>query len=440
MNNKERLALAEWAMKTAQKKGADEAKVSISNGREIEIQFRDRKLENLKESTSNSLSLTIYANKRYSGHSTSDLRKISLEKFIEEGVSATKYLSEDEFRTLPDPKLYPTKKDLNLDICDEKYNVITSDERKRLAKDIEEVALAQSNKIISAECGYGDGYFETVQVHSNGFMGERVSTYFSAGASVTVKDDNGGRPEDWYWGSGRYFDEIPKPEVLGKEAVTRALRKIGQSKIDSGNYDVVVENRSGGRLLGMLSSPMRARSLQQKSSFLEGMLGKKIASEKLTLIDDPFIKRGMGSRLFDDEGVATRKKTVIDKGILKEYYVDTYYGKKLEMEPNCGSPTNILFELGDKSAEEIIKSVKKGIFVTGFIGGNSNSTTGDFSFGLVGLLIENGELVKPVNELNISGNGKEFWNTLVQVGNDPYPYSSWKIPAFHFEQANISGK
>jgi len=439
MNNKERLDLAEWAMKYALEKGADEAKVSIDNGREIDIKFRDRKLENLKESSSSSLSLNIYANNRFSGHGTSDMRKDALKKFIEEAVSATKYLSEDEFRKLPDPKYYPTDMNMDLELVDEKYSDVNSDQRKKIAQDIEEVTLAQSDKIISAECGYNDSYYESVQVHSNGFVGEQATTSFWAGSSVTVKDDNGGRPEDYYWGGSRKFSGIPDAELIGKEAASRALRKIGQKKIESGKYDIVIENRAGGRLVGMLNSPLSARALQQKASYLEGKIGQKIASEKLTIIDDPFIKGGFGSRLYDGDGVATRKKVVIEKGVLNHYYIDTYYGKKLGMEPNCSSPTNILFEYGDKNLEEILKDIKKGIFVTGFIGGNSNSTTGDFSFGLVGLLVEDGNIIKPVNELNLTGNGNDFWNQLVQLGNDPYEYSSWKIPTLHFANADISG-
>ncbi|MBI9073018.1 MAG: TldD/PmbA family protein [Melioribacteraceae bacterium] len=435
----ERLNLAEWATKYAQKQGADEVKVDISNSRSVDVSFRDKKIENLTEATENSLSLTIYANHKYSSHSTSDLRKDALEKFIEEAVSATKYLSQDEFRTLPDPKYYPKDLDVDLDLVDKQYENVNPEKRKEIAKEIEEIARTQSDKIISASAGYSDGISESVKAHSNGFLAENKTTYFSCGASVTVKDESGGRPEDWYWGSSRFFNQLPDPQKLGTEAAKRALRKIGQSKIKSGKYDLVIENRSGGRLLGMMSSPMSARALQQKSSFLEGMLGKQIASEKLTLIDDPFVKGAFGSRLYDGEGIATRKKVVIEKGILRHYYVDTYYGKKLDMEPNCGSPTNILFEYGDKSAEDMIKEMKNGIFVTGFIGGNSNSTTGDFSFGIVGLLVEDGKITKPVNEINISGNAKEFWNSLVEVGNDPYPYSSWKIPAFKFAQADISG-
>ncbi|MGE5352671.1 MAG: TldD/PmbA family protein [Acidobacteriota bacterium] len=439
MNNKERLDLAEWVMNFALKSGANESSAVIYNSRDIEIQYRDKKLETMKESTRNYLGLQIYADKRYSGHSTNDLRKDSLEKFIQEAVAGTKYLTRDEFRTLPDPKYYPEKTDIDLGITDPGYGKVESSERKKLASEIEQAALAQSDMIISATAGYNDSYYEFARVHSNGFKGEGSGTFFSAGASVTVKDKDGGRPEDWVNAISRFRKDLPSPEFLGKNAAERALKKIGQKKIESGVYEMLVENRAGDRLLYMLAEPLSARAIQQKSSFLEGMLDKQIASDKLTVIDDPFVKGGFGSRIFDDEGIATKKRIIIEKGILRNYYVDNYYGKKIGMEPNSGSTSNILFEYGTKSLEDMIKDQKRAILVNGFIGGNSNSTTGDFSLGIVGFLIENGQIVKPINEMNVSGNAKDFWKNLTEMGNDPYPYSSMKIPTMAFTGVNFSG-
>ncbi|MEW6196108.1 MAG: TldD/PmbA family protein [Bacteroidota bacterium] len=439
MNNNNRTELAEWAMDYALKCGADESVASVYNSRDIEIEYRDKKLDKLQESTQNSLNLQIYVSHRYSSHSTSDLRKEELKKFIEEAVASTKYLTEDTFRSLPDPKYYPAKTDIDLKLNDSSYKTIDSAERVKIASEIEKEAMAVSDQIISTTSGYYDSYYENVRVHSNGFKGESNGTVFSAGAEVTVKDKDGGRPEDWFYATTRFKNEIPSPEILGREAAKRALRKIGQKKIESGKYTMLVENRASGRMLSVFSGAMTARAIQQKSSFLDGMLDKKIASEKLTVIDDPFIEKGMGSKLFDGEGLAAKKRVIIDKGVLKYYFVDNYYGKKLGWEPTTGSPSNLVFEYGTKSLDELVKDIKKGILVNGFIGGNSNSTTGDFSFGIVGLLIENGTIIKPVNEMNISGNAKEVWNQFVEMGNDPYMYSSWRVPSMLFEDIQFSG-
>jgi len=276
-------------------------------------------------------------------------------------------------------------------------------------------------------------------VNSNGMEGESESTSFSAGAEVTVKDGESGRPDDWYYATTRFRSDLPDAEFLGKNAAQRALRKVGQKKIQSGRYEMIVENRSASRLLSALAGPMTGRALQQKSSFLDGMLEKKIASEKLTVIDDPFVEKGLASRLFDGEGLASKKRIMIDHGVLRYYLIDDYYGKKLGMEPTTGSASNIVFECGPHPLDRLVGTVKHGIMVTGFIGGNSNSTTGDFSLGIVGLLIDNGKFMHPVNEMNITGNMKEFWNQLTELGNDPYLYSSMRVPSMVFQDVNFSG-
>ncbi len=439
MNNKKRLELAKWAIERALKSGADQAAVSISNHRNIEIEFRDKKLDKVKESTENSLNLQIYTEHRYSTHTTNDLGKESLAKFIKEAVAGTKYLGEDKFRSLPDPKYYPGKLKADLKIRDTSYEKITSSDRVKMAAEIESAARAQSDKIISTTSSYSDEYHERVRANSNGFSGAEERTSFSAGLVVTVSDKNGGRPEDWSWANARFYKDLPGPEALAKDAVQRAMQKIGQKKIESGKYDMIVENRAGSRLISMLQQPMSAHMVQQKNSFLEGMVGKKIASEKLTMIDDPMLEKGLGSRLFDRDSLAAKRRVMIEKGVLRYYYIDNYYGRKLGLELTSGSPSNLVFECGTKSPAELIKDIKKGILVNGFIGGNSNPTTGDFSYGIMGLLIEDGQIVKPVNEMNIAGNGKDFWNRLVAMGNDPFPYASWLVPSMVFEKVQFSG-
>jgi PmbA protein len=439
MNNKEKLELARWAVRQAKSHGADEVSVDVAQSRDIEVEYRDGQLDQLKESTQNAMDVSIYANKRYSNHATNDLRKDSLERFISEAVAMTRFLTEDPHRRLPDPRFYNGQKEMDLKVYDPEYQNVTSEERVRISKEIETIAKSQSDKIISCSSGYSDSYSDSVKVNSNGFEGESSKTLFAAGVEVTVDDGQGGRPQDWDWAVVRYFDDLPDLESISKNAAERTLGKIGQDKMESGAYDMIVENRSARRLFYSLFSPMKASSLQQKSSYLEGKLNQKIGSEKLTLIDNPFIINGLGSRLYDGEGMATIKRVKIEKGVLKEYYIDTYYGSKLGMEPNSGSTTNVALEYGSKSLDDLIKGMKKGIVVRNFIGGNSNSTTGDFSFGIMGQYVEDGKIIKPVNEMNISGNMSDFWNSLSEVGNDPYVYSTWRLPSLYFTDVQFSG-
>lgn len=296
-----------------------------------------------------------------------------------------------------------------------------------------------SEKVVACTSYYNDSYNESIKVHSNGFEGLRLTTSFSEGIEVTVCDEKECRPNDFDFKTVRYYKDLPNHELLAKKAVERAFNKIGQQKMESGTYDMIVENRARASLLGALYGPMQARNIQQRRSCFEGKLGEKIASENLTLIDDPFIEYGIGSQLYDGEGMAAKKRVIIEKGVLKSFYTNSYYANKLNWEPTTGGSTNIVFEYGSKSRDDLIAQMKKGILVTGFIGGNSNSTTGDFSYGIIGKYIEDGKIVKPIYEMNVSGNVTELWNKLVEVGNDPYMYSSWRRPSLYFKDVDFSG-
>ena len=169
------------------------------------------------------------------------------------------------------------------------------------------------------------------------------------------------------------------------------------------------------------------------------MKGERIGSELMTIIDDPFIVSGRGSRLYDGEGLATVKRKIVEGGILKNYFIDTYYGKKLEMEPTSGETTNLVLKPGELDLEGLIAGIDRGILVTGFNGGNSNGSTGDFSYGIEGFLVENGKLTQPVSEMNITGNFKQVWKDLVAVGSDVYTGSSWRLPSLVFDNISFSG-
>jgi len=203
--------------------------------------------------------------------------------------------------------------------------------------------------------------------------------------------------------------------------------------------EMLIENRSVGRVFNSLLQPMFGYNLQQKRSFLEGKIGQKIASDLLSITDNPFIESGRNSRLYDGDGLASRKMTVIENGILQTYYIDDYYGKKLDMEPTTGSSSNLIFELGDKDLSALTKDMNEGILVTGFNGGNSNSATGDFSVGVEGFYVKKGEILHPVSGMNITGNHKEIWNNLIAIGNDPLTDRSWQTPSMLFEGVDFSG-
>jgi PmbA protein len=259
-------------------------------------------------------------------------------------------------------------------------------------------------------------------------------------AQVSVGDPDGRRPEDWDAATARFLEDLPDPAGIGRGAAERALSRIGSEKGESAVTPVLVDARAAGRLVGALFGPLSGSALQQKRSFLEGKLGEAIGSEWLDVSDDPFVVRGLGSRLWDGEGIAARRFPVIEKGVLRSYYVDTYYGRKLGMAPTTSRLSNLAWRLGPDGRDALLARMGDGLLVTGFLGGNSNSTTGDFSLGVQGFRVRGGKLAGPVGEMNASGNLRDLWTRLAGVGDDPYPYSAMRTPSLLFSGIQIAGR
>ena len=430
--------VAQRSVERLQKSGAKESAVVVARGRSVECQIRERKVEQLQESAAASMAVAVYADGRFSTHSTNDLRWSELERFLDDALAMTKLLERDPFRQLPDPKLYANRPTVDLAMFDPDYSKVETSARKKIARDVEDAALAAGKHLQSVTTSFGDGWGESIRVTSNGFSGREEYTSFSAVAEVTAKDGDK-RPEDYWYTAGRRFSDIRDPGTIGRTAVARAESRIGARKVAGGSLPIVVENRTAGRLLGFFLQATTAGALQQKRSFLDGKLGQKVMSDVVTIVDDPLIPAALGSRHFDGEGISAKRMPVVDRGVLKTWFVDTYYGRKLGMEPTTGSWSNLVIEPGKEPPEKLLARMKRGFFVTSFLGGNSNSLTGDFSIGIQGHLVENGERAHAIAEMNLSGNHVDFWNHLTAIGSDPWLQSSVRIPSLFFDEVSISG-
>ncbi len=438
MISQEYKKIAQWVMDHALKNGCQACRVSINAGTESAFDYRDTQLEKLTQASQNKLYVEFFIDGRYGSYSTNRINQKELEPFIKNGIDATRYLAEDTFRQLPDPSRYYKGDGKGLDLFDPKYDQLQADEKLALAKAAVVEVYGTDDRVISVTGSYNDRSGSSYRIASNGFEGESGSSSFSLSASVSLKGDDDARPESWWYDSSLYWDKLEKAGI-GTTALKRALQKLGQQKISSGKYQMLVDNMNITRLLSPLISAMYGNALQQKNSFLHDKLNKKVASSKLTLIDDPHIVKASGARWFDGEGVATQKRTLFDKGTLKTYFIDTYIAKKMEVEPTVQGPSILTMELGSKNLEQMTTDVQKGIWITGFNGGNSNSSTGDFSFGIEGFLVEKGKVVKPVNEMNITGNLLTLWVNIEAIGNDPRLNSSWRIPSMLFNDVDFSG-
>lgn len=435
------LKSAQAAAALAQRLGADEAKIGVSRSRGVDVEWRDGRLERVQERTRRSLSAEIYVDGRYSVSTTNDLRPDAMERFLADAVEMTRLLEADPCRGLPDPERYAGRADIDLELADPNYGELSSEARRKLAADLEQELrdCAGDLPIISVTTSVSDGEGESARVHTNGFEGSRRGTHFSISAMVTVKDEGDRRPMGWDYTSRRWRSDLDPTEALAKKAVERAAAQLGAGNLPTGKYDLVIINHAVPRLLGALLSPLSGSALQQKRSLWDGKLGEQIAHSSLTIFDEPHLVRGMGSGLYDGDGFATKRQPIIEAGVLRTYFIDQYYARKLQVEPSCGSTHNLDWTLGDKDLAELIADLGDGVLIERFLGGNSNETTGDISLGCAGRVIRNGQLAEPVSEVNLAGHFGELWMSLAAIGNDPNPNSSSACPSIVIEGVQLSG-
>jgi len=434
------LPAARQALELARRHGANAAAARAQQSRDVEFDWRDGKIEKIGDATTRGVGLSLYVDGRFSAVHTSDLRPAALDAFVKDAVALTRTLAVDPHRSLPDPKGYEGRADVDLDICDRDRESWTPDVRRRHCADLEAAARAVpgADAIVSVTTRVRDSHTATARVTTNGFEGVHETTLFTTSAEVSVKDGDR-RPDNWFVASARHHGALPSPAVVGGGAAGRALAARGAKKAATETLPLLVENRVAGRLVGALCGALFGRALQQKQSFLDQRLGQVVGSKLLDLADDPLLRRGLASRLWDTDGFAARRLALFEDGVLRNFYLDDYYAKKLGAAPTTGSNSNLVWRAGNRTLDELCADAKEAILVTSFLGGNSNTTTGDFSFGIEGVRIRAGKRAEPVCEMNIAGNHKTFWQRLAMVGNDPYPYASARLPSLAFDAVVFAG-
>jgi PmbA protein len=433
----ELLKQAQLAVELGKAAGADDVVAGVSWSRGLKFEWREGRLEKVQESTSRRLGLAVYVDGRFSTCSTNDLDRDRLSGFARDVVALTRCLEVDPHRKITPPELYEGRSTVDLDLVDSTLANLSREQRIDWCREMDE--CSRSDEIVkTAENWVSDSHGISVRATSNGFEGVEESTGVWLFAEVSAMDGEK-RPEAYYYAGGLHLDCLPTPSSIAQEALRRARARIGSEKVSSRRTAMVLDPEVGASFLGRIFGALSGGAIQQKRSYLAESLGKRIGSPLLTLVDDPLLKRGLGSQHYDGQGITCRKRTVIEKGVLRTYFIDTYYGSKLGIDPTTGESSNVIFEHGSGDLASITADVRDGIYVTSWLGGNANMSTGDFSFGLRGHLIENGEIVAPVSEMNVTGNYGEILEKLVVVGNDPVPWSSFRTPTLVFEDVQFSG-
>lgn len=435
------LELAAQVVKQAQALGAEEVRVGVADGTQTSIGRRDRKVEQATSSTSRSLGLSLLVDGRWSTHSTSDLRPEALAAFLKNAVAATRFLEPDPERALAPPELCGRgASEAALDHLDPSWADFSADARAAWVTALEEATLALADdRLVSAEAHVSDGESSAAVVTSHGFADSSRSASFGLYAGVTLRDDDGRKPEGGSWYGACYRSDLPGVDAVAAEAWAKAREALGAGPVASGRYPMVLQNRVAGRILGMLAGPLSGHALHHGRSCLADKLGERIGSSRLTLLDDPTIPRGLGSTPWDGDLMVARPRSIVEDGVLRSYYLPVYYARKLGVAPTTTGPTNWVLPPGARTWSQIAADMPKAILVTGFLGGNANGLTGDFSFGIRGRLLEHGEPTARLAEMNVSGNLLQIFHQLVETADDPWTWGSTISPTLVFDDVSFSG-
>jgi len=434
-------------------KGAEGVRLSLNKNVMDSCSMLNGELDKVSHSADRSIYLYLYVDGRYGTFSTNRLDTEELESFIDKAIVMVKMLGEDRCRRLPDPAR--TAKDatggMELGLYDSHYEGCDSDSRLKKAEEmsiIKTLAQSEGYKILSEECEYAESLDDTLLMDSQGFEGRHTETSFNSFSELTIQDNDGNRYSGYWWEASPHFNVLRLKEC-SYTALERAVSQIGPRNRRSGRYRMVVDGTVASRLVSPLINALNASAIQQKMSFLEGSMEKKIFSEGLTIMDNARTLGKSGSRMYDSEGVATQNRAIIEHGVVKQYFVSTYMSEKTGFAPTiedisrpCLSPFMAGKELNDLekgvSLKDILGLCSNGIYVTGFNGGNCNPVTGDFSFGIEGFAFSKGKVTHPVKEMLITGNIVELWNSFTAAGTDTRSSSRWQIPTLAFENVSFS--
>jgi len=430
--------------------GATDAECTISEGDEFSANVRMGELETLKDAGSRGAGLRVLIGKRMGASYTSDLTPEGIRHMVQSAIDLAGVTTEDPHAGLPDAsELGSIGVDLGLFSNDTAS--LPTEERIAMAKRAEAAALALDPRITNSEgASFDSSVGGRVFANSRGFAGSYRTSYCSVSA-VPVATKDGSMERDYWYTMARNYKGLDDPEAVGRKAAERALRRLGAVKVETQRVPVIFEPRTARSLLSNIFEAVDGRAIYKHASFLTGKLGEKIADERITVIDDGTIPGLFGSSPFDDEGVPTRRTPVIERGVLKNYLLNSYTARKLNMKTtgnasrgvtgNAGiGHGNFFLEAGPRTPEEIIRSVKNGFYVTELIGSGVNIVTGDYSRGAVGIWIKDGELAFPVSEVTIASTLQEMLNGIGEIGSDLEFLSSVSAPTIMLGEMTVAGR
>ncbi|MEE2780166.1 MAG: metallopeptidase TldD-related protein, partial [Myxococcota bacterium] len=372
------------------------------------------------------------------------------EELVATTCAAARLTAEDTYAGLPDASLFGDAACGELDLYDEAIETLDVETARTRACEAEATAMEADDRITNSEGGEMSwGIREVHLANSLGVYQNRNGSSASLWTTPVAGDGHGMQRDYWYT-SARHAADLATPQAVGAEAARRTLRRLDARKPETCQVPVVFESTVASRLLGALSGAINGGSIYRKASYLCDSLGETIAAPNVTIVDNPHLVRGPASKPFDGEGLPTTPLTLVDRGVLQSYVLDSYTARKLDMTSTRhasrglgGTPspstTNLWMDQGDQSLDELIAGVSNGLLVTELFGFGVNTITGDYSQGAVGIWIEDGKLTHAVNEFTIASTLPKIWKGIDGLGNDRDPRRATSAPSMRIQQMTVAG-
>ena len=444
-------ALLAYALDVARSEGATAADALFVTGRSTSVSVRLGEIETVQQSRDKGVGVRVFLGERSATTSTSDLSRDAIRALIARTVAAARVTAEDPFASLPDPALFadpPTP--IALELFDPAVAAFDAERAIALARATERAALDADPRLTNsegAEMSWGDSAVHFA--NSLGVYRARASTTASLW-TVPIAVDGDDKQRDSWWSSARHLADLDAPDRIGAEAARRALRRLGARKPATCQVPVLFEAPVASGLLGAFAGAINGSALYHDASYLCGQLGARLAPELVNIIDNPHLPRAPGSREFDAEGIATRPLTVMDRGVLASWLLDTYTGKKLGLPTTRGArrgltsapapgSSNLWMGNGDRPLAALIAEMRRGLLVTETFGFGVNTVTGDYSQGVVGWWIEDGALAYPVHELTIASTLPRMWASIDALADDRDPRRATSAPSLRVAEMTIAG-
>nr|WP_199068687.1 metalloprotease PmbA [Chromobacterium sp. ASV5] len=431
--------IAARVLELARAQGASAAEVDVSEGVGQTVSVRLAEVETIEYNQDKGVSVTVYLGKKKGHASTSDFADEALGDTVRAALDIARYTAEDDCAGLADAAL------LARDVPDlDLYHpwALPVEDAIELARRCEAAARGVDARIRNSEGGSASTQAsQFVYANSNGFSGGYASSRHSLSAAV-VAEEGGAMQRDYWYSSARHRDDLDDAEAIGRIAGERAVRRLGGRRLKTGSYPVLFEAPVAMSLLGHLVAAISGGSLYRKSSFLLDSLGKPVMSAKVDIDEDPFVPRGFASGAFDNEGVATRARRLVEGGVLQGYMLGSYSARKLGMQTtgNAGGSHNLIMRSTGESFAELLAQMGSGLLVTELLGQGVNTVTGDYSRGAAGFWVENGVIAYPVEEITIAGNLREMFMQIAAVGSDRLVRGGKDMGSVLIERMTVAGE